>query len=186
VLNTPSSLLKESMQSNFEVSKFLSYVLRHNPDKIGLALDANGWANVSELLEKAHLDMSTLQKVVATNDKKRFSFNEDETKIRANQGHSISIDLNLQPKEPPEFLYHGTAARFLDSIMKQGLVKGNRQHVHLSLNVQTATKVGQRHGNPVVLKVLSKKMHEAGYIFYLSDNGVWLTDHVSVEFLMPV
>lgn len=174
------------MQSNFEVSKFLSYVLRHNPGKIGLVLDANGWADVSELLAKAHVDMATLQKVVATNDKKRFSFNEDETKIRANQGHSISIDLNLQPKEPPEFLYHGTATRFLDSIMKQGLVKGNRQHVHLSLNEQTATKVGQRHGVPVVLKVLSKKMNEAGHIFYLSDNGVWLTDRVPVEFLQKL
>lgn len=165
-------------------SKFLSLVLRHKPEQIGLVLDSNGWANVDELLEKTQIDFETLQKIVDTNDKKRFAFNEDKSKIRASQGHSIqSLDLQLEEKEPPEFLYHGTALRFLESITVQGLTKQSRQHVHLSKDEETALKVGQRHGRPVVLKILSKKMFDDGHKFYLSENNVWLTDHIPTKYL---
>lgn len=166
-------------------SKFLSLVLRHKPDQIGLVLDVNGWANIDELLQKMQIDFETLQYIVDTNDKKRFSFNEDKSKIRASQGHSIqTVDLQLEEKIPPEFLYHGTTLRFLESIQLQGLTKQSRQHVHLSINREIALKVGERHGKPVViLTVSSKLMFDAGYKFYLSANGVWLTDNVPPKYL---
>jgi putative RNA 2'-phosphotransferase len=159
-------------------SKFLSLVLRHKPEQIGLVLDSNGWANVDEILQKMQIDFETLQTIVDTNDKKRFTFNEDESKIRANQGHSIQVDVQLEEKEPPEVLYHGTASRFLESIMDQGLTKQKRQYVHLSKDEDTAIKVGQRHGKPTVLIVSSKLMFDNGYKFYLSINGVWLTNFI--------
>ncbi len=170
------------------IGKFLSYVLRHEPDKIGIELDENGWANVQELIEKCkkhrcHFSMNDLIEIVETNDKKRYSFNEKRNKIRANQGHSIDIDLGLSPVEPPEFLYHGTATRFLNSIMEEGIVKGSRQHVHLSKDKQTAEKVGSRHGKVAILTILSGKMHEDGILFYQSDNGVWLTDYIDVKYI---
>jgi len=166
-------------------SKFLSLVLRHKPEQIGLVLDSNGWANVDEILQKMEMDFETLQMIVDTNDKKRFTFNEDKSKIRANQGHSLqSVDLQLEKQMPPEYLFHGTAIRFLDSIKVEGLTKQSRQHVHLSMNVETALKVGQRHGKPVVLKIFSKKMFDDGYEFYLSDNNVWLTDHVPTKYFV--
>lgn len=165
-------------------SKFLSLVLRHKPEQIGLVLDSNGWANVDEILQKMQIDFETLQIIVDTNDKKRFAFNEDKSKIRANQGHSLqSVDLQFEKQEPPEYLFHGTAIRFLDSIRAEGLTKQSRQHVHLSINIETALKVGQRHGKPVVLKIFSKKMFDDGYEFYLSENNVWLTDHVPTKYL---
>lgn len=130
------------------------------------------------------IDLETLQLIVDTNDKKRFVFNEDRSRIRASQGHSIqSIDLRFEEKEPPEFLYYGTALRFLESITVQGLTKQSRQHVHLSKDEDTALKVGQRHGRPVVLTISSKKMYDEGYKFYLSENDVWLTDCVPIEYL---
>ena len=165
------------------ISKFLSLVLRHNPSKIGLTLDSEGWASVPELLQKANIDMSTLEQVVAENNKKRFAFNENKSKIRASQGHSIDVDLKLEPKEPPDILFHGTVGKFIESIKRQGLIKGNRRHVHLSKDVRTATKVGERRGHPVILDVDAKAMHGNGFKFYLSDNGVWLTDIVPPQYL---
>jgi putative RNA 2'-phosphotransferase len=171
-----------------KTSKFLSLVLRHKPEKIQLGLDKNGWADVEELIEKAaragmRLNKQQLHQVVAENDKKRFSFNEDATKIRANQGHSISVDLNLIAVAPPEVLYHGTATRFLDSIKSNGLFSGDRQHVHLSADEQTAISVGRRHGQPMVLVVYAGEMAQQGYRFYQSANEVWLTEKVPVEYI---
>ena len=171
-----------------KISKFLSYVLRHRPDSIGLVLDANGWAQVSDLIARApsasiELTETALKEVVSSNAKQRFAFNDDFTKIRANQGHSIEIDLAIESKQPPEFLYHGTATRFLYSIRQQGLIKISRQHVHLSPDEATAITVGQRHGKPVVLRILAGEMHRAGKIFFLSNNGVWLTDAVEQDFI---
>jgi putative RNA 2'-phosphotransferase len=171
------------------LSKFLSLVLRHRPQATGLSLDQAGWVRVDELLAGARragvpLDEATLRQVVEQNDKQRFAFSADGLKIRASQGHSIPIDLGLEPLAPPEFLYHGTAARFLGHIRRQGLVPGKRNHVHLSPDEHTATKVGQRHGNPVVLTVQAGRMHRDGRRFYLADNGVWLADHVPVEYLV--
>jgi len=171
-------------------SKFLSMVLRHNPGAIGITLDEAGWVGVQDLLDamakaKRETTLDQLQKVVAENNKKRFEFSEDGSKIRARQGHSVQVDLGYEPQDPPEFLYHGTATRFLPKIRgeKQGLLKGQRHHVHLSADTDTAKNVGSRHGKPVVLTVRSKEMVEAGHQFFLSNNGVWLTEHVPVEFL---
>jgi len=169
-------------------SKFLSLVLRHEPEKIGIALDAEGWVDVDVLLDACnergpHITRELLDEIVATNDKKRFSFSPDGRRIRANQGHSVTVDLRLDPKEPPELLYHGTIADFLDSIRHEGLQRGNRHHVHLSQDKKTADKVGQRRGKPVVLIIAAKRMHCEGYTFYQSDNGVWLTDGVPPEYL---
>jgi putative RNA 2'-phosphotransferase len=170
------------------MSKFLSLVLRHKPEAIGLTLDANGWADVEELITRANqqgkqLTRPLLEKIVATNDKKRFAFSEDGTRIRASQGHSVTVDLDLKPQTPPEVLFHGTATRFLDSIKKLGLLPVNRQHVHLSLDEETAVKVGQRHGKPVILRIRSGEMHRTGSEFFLSENGVWLTASVPPEIL---
>jgi putative RNA 2'-phosphotransferase len=170
------------------ISKFLSLVLRHQPETIDLVLDANGWADVEELIAKwtkhSHIfSADELKEIVFTNDKKRFSFNEDETKIRANQGHSIDVDLALKATEPPEFLYHGTVAKFLENIKQEGLLKISRQHVHLSGDKETAEKVGSRRGTPVILVVNSFKMHQDGYAFFISENGVWLTDNVPVKYI---
>jgi putative RNA 2'-phosphotransferase len=163
-------------------------VLRHQPGKIGICLDQNGWVDVSELLDACrkhgvYLDRKILERIVETNDKKRFSFSEDGQKIRANQGHSVPIDLDLKPLEPPTRLYHGTAEHFLPSIRKKGLVKGKRHHVHLSLDPVTARKVGKRHGKPVILQILAKEMYQDGYTFFQSANGVWLTEFVPVRYL---
>ncbi len=172
-----------------KTSKFLSLILRHAPEKIGISLDEEGWANVDDIIVNASaggkkLSRKTIEEVVASNDKKRFSFSEDGKKIRANQGHSLKIDLGLAPIEPPDILYHGTATRFLESILKIGLIKNKRHHVHLSSDAQTAVKVGQRHGKPVVLIIDARRMHENGYKFYLSQNKVWLTNLVPPEFIV--
>ena len=171
-----------------KTSKFLSLVLRHAPEKIGLALDENGWADVLDLMERAgiqgvQLDRALLDEIVSTNDKKRFAFSADGVKIRATQGHSVDIELALEPRQPPEILYHGTATRFIDSIKAQGLHSGERQHVHLSNDEATAIKVGQRHGKPVVLTIRSGEMHRGGKAFFLSENGVWLTAKVPAEYI---
>lgn len=169
-------------------SKILSLLLRHKPQAANLTLDKNGWADVNELIAKFskkyfHLDRSILEKVVAENNKKRFTFNDDGSKIRANQGHSISVELDLQSQEPPDILYHGTAKRFLDSIKEKGLIAGQRNHVHLSDNLETAITVGKRHGKVEVLVIDTKAMIKHGKQFYLSKNGVWLTDAVEKQYL---
>ncbi|MCC6370385.1 MAG: RNA 2'-phosphotransferase [Bacteroidia bacterium] len=169
-------------------SRFLSLVLRHKPETIGLSMDANGWVNVDELIEKCNqnnfpLDFSLLEEIVETNDKNRFSFSEDLLKIRANQGHSVEIDLALAPKEAPALLYHGTVEKFLESINQQGLKKMERQHVHLSKDLQTAQKVGSRRGKPVILKINAQQMQADGYVFYQSDNGVWLCEEVPAKYI---
>lgn len=176
--------------SKTKISKFLSLVLRHKPEAIGLTLDEQGWADIDELVDKANrsdqgitLTRSLLQDVVDSSDKKRFTVSENGQKIRAAQGHSVDIDLQLKPVEPPEFLYHGTATRFLDSILKEGLKPQQRQHVHLSKDVETATAVGQRYGKPVILTIKALLMHEQGFSFYLSENGVWLTDAVPKAYI---
>lgn len=170
------------------ISKFLSLVLRHNPGKIGLSLDPNGWADVEELIEKSNrfgvrFDRLTLEKVVAENDKKRYLFSPDGTKIRASQGHSLKVDLGLEPVSPPEILYHGTAQQFQSSILEKGLLPRSRQHVHLSKDAQTATDVGSRHGKPIIFIVKARQMEQDGLEFYLSANGVWLTAHVPAKYL---
>lgn len=171
-----------------KLSKFLSLVLRHSPESIGLSLDDNGWADIDELIRLAgargkRLTRPLIEEIVATSDKKRFVISEDQARIRASQGHSISVDLGLAPQEPPALLYHGTASRFVESIQQQGLVKGSRQHVHLSMDVPTAIKTGQRHGKPVLLKIAAGDMHRAGHLFYVSANGVWLTESVPAMFI---
>ncbi|MEO1029861.1 MAG: RNA 2'-phosphotransferase [Bacteroidota bacterium] len=171
------------------ISKFLSLVLRHQPEHIGLNLDKSGWAEVNELIEKSkkkdvRFSFSELEAVVVSNDKQRFAFNADKTKIRANQGHSVkTIVLQLEAIQPPEFLYHGTVAKFIDSIRTTGLEKRSRQHVHLSEDRDTATKVGSRRGVPIILSIGSLEMHNKGHEFYRSENNVWLTDHVPVAFI---
>ena len=167
-----------------KASKFLSYVLRHKPDAIGLELDPEGWASIEELIGKADIPITEelLGEVVATNDKKRFAISPDGLFIRANQGHSLKVDLGLQPIEPPELLYHGTATRFLASIKEMGLIPKNRQYVHLSSNEETAIKVGQRHGKPVVLTIPALTMHQQGHKFFQAKNGVWLTNCIESKF----
>ncbi len=164
-------------QSLSSVSKFLSFVLRHKPDAIGLKLDPEGWVNIEELIAKADMPLSLdiLHEVVTTSDKMRFVISDDRQSIRANQGHSVAVDLGLEPIEPPEFLYHGTATRFLDPIKKQGILPQNRQYVHLSADRETATIIGKRHGKPVVLVIPALKMHQKGHQFLQAENSVWLT-----------
>ncbi len=169
-------------------SKFLSLVLRHQPEKIGLRLDDEGWVEVDELLAAASrsgrkLNRPLLERVVRENDKQRFAISLDGRRIRANQGHSLAVNLRLQPVEPPELLYHGTVAKFLDSIRNDGLVRGTRQYVHLSPDLETARRVGQRRGQPVILVVEAGRMCREGHLFYHSDNGVWLTEQVPAVYL---
>lgn len=175
-------------QRQKRISKFLSYVLRHDPDSIGIELDAAGWADVSALLRGAarrgmRFTCDELKMVVEENDKQRYSLSADGQRIRANQGHSIAIDLGYDEVEPPEVLYHGTARHRLKSIRQEGLLRGSRHHVHLSPDAVTAKKVGQRYGKPVILEVQAKRMHTDGCKFYLSANGVWLTEHVPPSYL---
>jgi len=166
----------------------MSLVLRHKPEEIGLQLNEQGWAKVDELIDKINamgllVNFEIIDKVVETNDKKRFAFNDDKTLIRASQGHSIEVELNLPETVPPDILYHGTAVRYLDSILQTGLQKQNRQHVHLSATTETARTVGSRHGKPIILLIDAKAMHNAGCKFYLSENKVWLTDAVPVQYI---
>lgn len=171
-------------------SKLLSKILRHSPEIIHLQLDESGWTNVEVLLEnirkytKTNISFDELEYIVANNDKKRFAFNTDKKKIRANQGHSIEVALGYAPVKPPDILYHGTAIHNLKTIRQKGLLKMKRHHVHLSPDKQTARKVGVRHGKVVILSVKAFEMHQNGYEFYCSTNGVWLTDHVKPEFLV--
>lgn len=169
-------------------SKFLSLILRHEPEKIGVQLDENGWIGVDVLLEAMashgkRLSREELDQLVRENDKQRFVFNEDGTRIRANQGHSVEVDLALQAQSPPEKLFHGTVEKFLAAIFRDGLLKGERHHVHLSPNLETAVKVGQRRGKAIILEVASGQMHRDGHSFFVSGNGVWLVDQVPPRYL---
>jgi putative RNA 2'-phosphotransferase len=169
-------------------SRKISLVLRHKPEAIGITLDENGWVSVKELLARMSangypMKRDDLMIIVRDNDKQRFSFSADGRKIRANQGHSIDIDLQLEPVPPPDKLYHGTATTSVEAIMKSGLKPQSRQHVHLSLNLETATAVGSRHGRPVILEVDAANMAKDGHKFYCSANGVWLTEAVPVAYL---
>lgn len=170
------------------ISKYLSKHLRHSPEQIGLTLEEGGWVKVNDLLaacaaNRMPITQELLDEVVDQNNKQRFSFNDDRTRIRANQGHSVEIDLQLKPQKPPKMLYHGTGHQNVDAILREGLNKRNRHHVHLSPDAETATNVGARHGRPVVLTVDAEAMHDAGYLFFCSANGVWLVDEVPPTFL---
>jgi putative RNA 2'-phosphotransferase len=171
-----------------EISKLLSLVLRHAPERIDINLDAQGWTPVDVLLSKLKkaghtVSRDFLEEVVATNDKKRFTLSDDGKRIRAAQGHSVSVELGIRPSEPPAVLFHGTASANLDSIFEKGIIPGKRQQVHLSVDRDTASRVGQRHGTPRVLVVDAAKMHADGVLFYRADNGVWLTDLVAPGYL---
>lgn len=170
-----------------EISKNLSYWLRHKPEKIGIILDKEGWTDVSELIEKAktkvEFTLDELKEVVANCDKQRFALSEDNSRIRANQGHSVDIKIKFKEITPPPVLYHGTVGQFMKSINKKGLIPGNRHHVHLSKNKETAETVGSRRGAAIVLVINSFKMQEDGYKFYISDNGVYLTNHVPSKYI---
>ncbi len=171
-----------------DTSRFISLILRHKPDTIGICLDEHGWADTKELIEgvaRTHeFNMDILEEIVRTDDKQRYSFNEDKTLIRANQGHSIPVDVELEEEEPPVELWHGTGEKFVVSIDKQGLIPKSRLYVHLSGDSDTAVKVGKRHGNPVLYIVKAARMYHDGYKFYLSKNGVWLTREVPVQYLI--
>lgn len=173
--------------SNENVSKYISLILRHKPEAIGISLDEHGWANVEELIagiaKKNQFDMEMLEEIVRTDEKQRYSFNEDKTLIRANQGHSIPVDVELEQVAPPEYLWHGTGEKYVASIDEIGLISKSRLYVHLSGDEETAMKVGKRHGNSVLYRVLSERMQQDGFIFYRSANGVWLTRQVPVCYL---
>jgi putative RNA 2'-phosphotransferase len=169
-------------------SKFLSFVLRHQPESIGIKLDAGGWVAVDTLLARcrAHgrpLSRETLETIVATSPKRRFALSDDGTRIRASQGHSVAVELGYAPAAPPECLYHGTVASSLPAIRKGGLQRMKRHHVHLSTEAETAHAVGARRGRPVILRIAAGRMHRDGHVFYLSANGVWLTDHVPPQYV---
>ncbi len=170
-----------------DTSNYISLILRHKPETIGISLDEHGWANVDELIagvSKTHrLDMELLEEIVRTDDKQRYSFNDDRTLIWANQGHSIPVDVELEKVVPSEYLFHGTGEKYVASIDKQGLIPKSRLYVHLSPDTETATKVGSQHGKPVVYRVLAGRMHEDGYDFFKSVNGVWLTASVPTRYL---
>lgn len=170
-----------------ETSKFLSLILRHKPEVIGISLDEHGWAKVDEVIEgiskTREFNKDILVKIVQQDNKQRYSFNEDQTLIRANQGHSIPVDVELDVVEPPEILWHGTGEKYVSSIERKGLIPKSRLYVHISGDRETAYQVGQRHGKAVIYKVLAGKMHEDGYVFFRSKNGVWLTKEVPVRYL---
>jgi putative RNA 2'-phosphotransferase len=181
--------MNKSPKSLISTSKFLSLVLRHQPEVIGMQLDHEGWLPIDELIENANrkgnrLSLELLHEVVASCEKKRFSLSDDGLKIRANQGHSVpDVELNLELVTPPNQLLHGTVAAFIESIREHGLLKRSRNHVHLSADIETAKKVGARRGKPLILTIRTEAMYESGHSFYLSANGVWLTEAVPVSFI---
>lgn len=178
------------MRSLTETSRYLSLILRHKPQVIGITLDEHGWADVEQLIEGIQktqpFDMKMLEEIVRTDNKQRYSFNEDKTLIRANQGHSIPVDVELKAAVPPEYLWHGTGQKYVASIDQTGLIPKSRLYVHLSADEETAVKVGSRHGKPVVYRVLSGQMAKDGRDFFCSVNGVWLTKQVPVEYLEKI
>lgn len=172
---------------DINTGKFIALILRHKPEVIGIHLDEHGWANVDELItgiaKTQEFNMAMLEEIVRTDNKQRYSFNEDKTKIRANQGHSIPVDVELKQKTPPDILWHGTGEKYVSSIEAEGLIPKTRLYVHLSSDPDTAMKVGSRHGKPVVYEVAAKEMQDDGYTFFQSVNGVWLTKHVPTKYL---
>ena len=168
-------------------SKFISRILRHEPEIIGITLDEHGWANVDELIagiaETRPFSMEMLEEIVRTDEKQRYSFNEDKTLIRANQGHSVPVDVELEQRTPPDVLWHGTGKKYVDSIDRVGLIPKSRLYVHLSADYKTAIKVGQRHGSPMVYQIDARRMSEEGYVFFRSVNGVWLIKAVPREYM---
>lgn len=178
------------MRSLTEISRYLSLILRHKPQVIGITLDEHGWADVEQLIEGIQktqpFDMEMLEEIVRTDNKQRYSFNEDKTLIRANQGHSIPVDVELKAAVPPEYLWHGTGQKYVASIDQTGLIPKSRLYVHLSADEETAVKVGSRHGKPVVYRVLSGQMAKDGHEFFCSVNGVWLTKQVPVKYLEKI
>lgn len=170
-----------------KLGQYLSLILRHKPEVIGIQLDEHGWAKVDELIagirKTQFMDQTLLEKLVAEDEKGRYAFNDDKTLIRANQGHSIPVDVGLKEVQPPEVLWHGTGEKYVASNDREGLISKSRLYVHLSADFQTALKVGSRHGKPVVYAVDARRMHEEGYVFFLSVNGVWLTQRVPMAYL---
>jgi putative RNA 2'-phosphotransferase len=171
-----------------KISKLLSYALRHNPDALSISLDKEGWTDVKQLLSNinkkgSRVTLDDLETVVKTSDKQRFAFNESKTKIRANQGHSVKVEIKFQEKTPPKVLFHGTTGKSLDAIYSTGLQKMKRHHVHLSDSIATAESVGARYGKPIILEIDALRMSDDGYKFYISDNGVWLTDNVPAQYI---
>lgn len=177
--------------NDINLSRFISLILRHRPETIGITLDNEGWADTQKLLAGINasgrrIDMETLERIVRENNKQRYSFNSDKTKIRANQGHSIPVEVGMREAVPPDKLYHGTASRFLDSIKRDGIKKMSRLYVHLSRDAETAVTVGSRHGKPIVLVIDAKAMHADGYIFRLSDNGVWQSADIPWKYVTEI
>ena len=175
-------------KEDMKLSKFVSLILRHKPEEINLSLDENGWVEVNKLInginkKNFNINLDDLKRIVSEDNKQRYSFNSDLTKIRANQGHSIKVNLDLKEVRPPDILYHGSSKKFMKNIIKEGITKQKRQYVHLSLETETASKVGKRHGELIMFILDSKKMYEDGYKFYLSENGVWLTDFVPSKYI---
>ena len=171
-----------------EISRYMALLLRHKPEIAGLVLDKQGWADVDMLLKCISENMEPVSferlcEIVKNDSKQRYSFNEDKSRIRANQGHSVNVDVGLKAAVPPEYLYHGTATRFVESIDRGGIIRKTRLYVHLSRDAETATQVGMRHGKPFIYRVRSGEMARDGYVFYLSENGVWLTENVPVKYL---
>ncbi|HNG92207.1 MAG TPA: RNA 2'-phosphotransferase [Acidobacteriota bacterium] len=170
------------------LSKYLSKHLRHTPEQLGLVLAPGGWVEVETLLaacarNQMVITREQLDEIVATNNKQRFAFDDTGTRIRANQGHSVEVELQLEPIVPPSVLYHGTGHRTVELILKDGLLKMNRHHVHLSAGIETARMVGSRHGKPVVFEVAAEVMHHNGFVFFCSANGVWLVESVPPQYL---
>ncbi|HGH5438018.1 TPA: RNA 2'-phosphotransferase [Clostridioides difficile] len=191
-IDSAEILVKEdevkSMSKKDKLSIFISLILRHKPETIGIKLDDYGYADVNELIEKINntgrnINIEILEQIVKEDNKQRYSFNDDRSKIRANQGHSINVNVELRELEPPKYLYHGTATRFLDNIKNEGIIKQSRLYAHLSRDIDIAVKVGKRHGTPVILKINTGKMYENGYKFYLSENNVWLCEHIPFEYV---
>ena len=182
----------KKMSSVTQTSKYIALILRHKPEVIGITLNEHGWADVKELISginasgNYYLDQELLEEIVRTDDKQRYAFSEDHSLIRANQGHSVPVDVELEEKVPPEILFHGTGEKYVFSIDVQGLISKDRLYVHLSSDIVTARKVGSRHGKPVIYTVDSKRMHEDGYRFFLSRNNVWLTKIVPVSYLTEI
>lgn len=185
--NELEKLQTMEQEKHKKISKNLSYWLRHKPEKIGITLDKEGWTDVAELIEKAkaeiEFNIEELKEVVAESDKQRFALSEDGTKIRANQGHSVDVKIKFKEIAAPPVLYHGTVGQFMDSINKKGLIPGKRHHVHLSKDKETAEKVGSRRGTAIILKIDSMKMQDDGFRFYISENGVYLTDFVPSKYI---
>ncbi len=184
-------MVRKQRDRAIDISKFISYHLRHNPEALGLELAPGGWVRVDQLLEGAvrhgfSFSREELVQVVETSDKKRFSFDASGQQIRANHGHSVPVDLQLEPASPPEILYHGTASHSVESILQDGLEKRSRIYVHLSIDVPTARSVGSRHGSPVILRIATGEMHAAGHTFYCSTSGVWLVENVPAQYLQVV